>query len=294
MQISIVHHYTLFYTQVFFSLACQASASTTRPGVLDQLQPLSPTEQSGGERVSKGRGRGKGKGKGKKRKDGDAASPAVKRRKTNLGKDQPEKSKGKKANPKAKATPKKKSRSQKDKSAEKVVVGKRSAGKGKGAKDTDKHEPTQAQLAIRARNSRKSSAYHQAYKKALAAGLEVEDAKAKGQAVTQGHLEDLFTVCLFFITYPDSNPKRTRTLGLLIIDANNNPNRSQSHLCYVLYGTSLFSGSFSSTLPLTKWSKAYKAADWPTTRALDVWGTVASLLLMILRWQVLRMCVHAM
>ena len=182
----------LFPTRVFISLTCQVLACTARPGVLDHLQPLSPTEQSGGERVTKGRGKGKGKSKGKKRKEGDASSPGPqKRQRTNSsGKDKID-DKGKKAHPKAKATPKRKSRSQKAKSAEKGDVGTR--GKGKGGKDTDK-TPTQAQLAIRARNSRKSSAYHQAYKKALAAGLEVEDAKAKGQAVTQDHLEDLFIV----------------------------------------------------------------------------------------------------
>lgn len=150
---------------------------------------MSPEEQAAGSRVTEPKAKAKGRKPKNDKTEKDGDNPK-KRGKTGDEKKPKESKKGKgqskgkgESKPKAKASPKKK--------AKQPVETKRKR-KGGTDQDDEKEGPSAAQLAIRARNSRKSSAYHHAYKKALAAGADVEAAKAEGQAVAKDWISLVF------------------------------------------------------------------------------------------------------
>ena len=161
----------------------------TRPAVLDGLLPLSPEEQAAGSRVTdpkaKAKGRPKSKAKTDKTTEDGKDLDKPKTRKTGDEKKTKEAKKGRNTGkPKAKAKASPKNKANKKTPAETNRKRKGDIVGTEQDKDSEKEGPSAAKLAIRARNSRKSSAYHQAYKKALAAGSDIEAAKAEGQAVT--------------------------------------------------------------------------------------------------------------
>lgn len=143
-----------------------------KPEALAKMLPISPTEQAGGTRVTDPEIAPKRKGRppkstGAKAVDTTEGPPKKQRdsKKKEVKADKPKTDR--KTKPKKADQPKKKK--QTPKKTEK--------------KGGDGNEETAAKAAIRARNSRKSSAYHAAYKKALAAGLEGSEAKEKAQEV---------------------------------------------------------------------------------------------------------------
>eukprot|EP00435_Cladocopium_sp_Y103_P007074 s3978_g2.t1 len=221
----------------------EAEIAAKRPGVVDTLMPVSPTEQAAGQRVTdpenapkrkgkgKGKGRGRGKGNGKNQAEAEvesSAEPPKKRTRkskvdaengttptgmsdkgnSNAGSGESNaegvakaakakaaakgKAKAKAVAPKAKGRAKAKTSPKKPgKKPNAATLGKKAKIAGGGGPpdggddgdDGDDGQPeiTPEQKATRARNSRKSSAYHKAYKAALKQGLDITEAKAKGK-----------------------------------------------------------------------------------------------------------------
>ena len=145
--------------------------------MLAKMLPISPTEQAGGSRVTdpdiapKKRGRPK----------------TIKGEEVDKTKQPPKKQRQPKAQQAKEEKPKRARNTGKDDEPKKKKQTPKKKDDKKGKEDDAE---TAAKAAIRARNSRKSSAYHTAFKKALAAGLEGSEAKAKAKEVLR-----LFSFC---------------------------------------------------------------------------------------------------